>query len=89
VCLGEVLQVLDVSGSQAVARRGDGVVTLSLLTVDEPVATGDWVLAHSGFVLERLSPAAAADALALRESPSTPGPPDPRGLAPTSSEETT
>jgi hydrogenase maturation factor len=88
VCLGEVLQVIEVTGSEAIARRGEAIVSLSLLTVDEPVTAGDWVLAHSGFVLERLSSAAAADALALREGPATPEPLDPHSPAPTTSEET-
>jgi hydrogenase maturation factor len=87
VCLGEVLQVVEVTGVQAVTRRGESIVVLSLLTVDDPVAAGDWVLAHSGFVLERLSPAAAADALALRQAP-VPQPSAPHSLNLTTPEET-
>ncbi len=86
MCLGEVLQVVDVTGAQAVVRRGDAEVVLSLLTVDEPVAAGDWVLAHSGFVLERLSPAAAADALAIRRTP-VPEPSEPHSPAASTTEE--
>jgi hydrogenase maturation factor len=75
-----------VTGTRAVARRGGGEVVLSLLTVDEPVSAGDWVLAHSGFVLERLSPAAAADALSLRQAP-VPEPAAPHSPVTTTTEE--
>ncbi|MGA8045153.1 MAG: HypC/HybG/HupF family hydrogenase formation chaperone [Dermatophilaceae bacterium] len=54
------------SGSSAVARLGDRVLSVSLVTLGETVAAGDWVVVHSGFALHRLEPAEAAEALALR-----------------------
>ncbi|NTV40518.1 MAG: HypC/HybG/HupF family hydrogenase formation chaperone [Demequinaceae bacterium] len=41
-----------------------------LMTVqDDDIEPGDWVLIHSGFVLERISAEHAADALAIRATP--------------------
>ncbi len=61
----------------ALARPGAHVgdprprlVEVSLLTLDEPVVAGDWVLAHAGFALHRISTDAARDALAIRDAPS-------------------
>ena len=66
MCLGEVVRLDAVSGASARARLGDRMVSVSLVTLDEPVAPGDWVLVHSGFALHRLEPGEASDALALR-----------------------
>jgi hydrogenase expression/formation protein HypC len=74
MCLGEVLQLVEVAGDRAVGRRGQSRVDLSLLTLEQPVLPGDWVVAHSGFALERLSPQEAAAALAVRQHPSDPIP---------------
>ena len=55
---GAVVEVVGV-GAQRVAMvaYGDSIRSASLLAVDaEP---GDWVLTHSGFVVERLSETAA------------------------------
>ena len=69
MCLGEIVQLVEVAGDRAVGRRGDTDVDLSLITLETPVASGDWVITHSGFVLERLTADAAAQALALRQAP--------------------
>jgi hydrogenase expression/formation protein HypC len=75
MCLGEILQLVEVAGDRAVGRRGQAEVDLSLITLEVPVAPGDWVVAHSGFALERLSAGDAAEALALRQQqPSDPSP---------------
>lgn len=66
MCLGEIFQLVEVSGDRAVGRRDEAEVTLSLITLEAPVAPGDWVVAHSGFALERLSAQDAAEALAVR-----------------------
>jgi len=61
---GAVVEVLGV-GAQRVAMvaYGDSIRSVSLLAVDaEP---GDWVLTHSGFVVERLSEAAARRMLSV------------------------
>ena len=74
MCLGEVLQLVEVAGDLAVGRRDRSLVDLSLLTLEQPVVPGDWVVAHSGFALERLDPQEAAAALAVRQPPSDPIP---------------
>jgi hydrogenase expression/formation protein HypC len=77
MCLGEVVQVVEVSPDGAVlARSGTRTITVSLLTLDGPVAPGDWVLAHSGFALARLSPEEAHEARALRDFVPTMAEPD-------------
>jgi hydrogenase expression/formation protein HypC len=49
----QVVEVVDPSTAVVVHR---GVrSTVSLLVADSPVAPGDWVLVHSGFVLRRLT----------------------------------
>ena len=56
MCLGDLAQVVDLTDEQtARARVGDRVVTISLLTLDDPVAPGDWVQVHSGFALALLT----------------------------------
>lgn len=75
MCLGEIVQLVEVAGDRAVGRRGEVEVKLSLITLEDPVVPGDWVTTLSGFVLERLSADAAAQALALRQPPSS-DPPD-------------
>lgn len=77
MCLGEILQLVEVTGERAVGRRGDAQVTLSLITLEDNVAPGDWVVAHSGFALERLSAEAAAAALEVRQHPTLDPDPDP------------
>ncbi len=67
MCLGEIVQLVEVAGDRAVGRRGEAAVPLSLITLEGPVAPGDWVVAHSGFALERLSAQEAAAALAVRQ----------------------
>ena len=67
MCLGEVGQVLEVrAGGVAEVRVGDRVRRVSLLTLDEPVVTDDWVLIHSGFALSRLTAEQARDAEHIR-----------------------
>lgn len=69
MCLGEVavVQAAGKDGTLTVATHGR-VRTVSALTLDEPVAPGDWVMVHSGFALARLGPADASDALAIRRA---------------------
>lgn len=66
MCLGEIVRLEDVAGPAARARLGERVLSVSLVTLEETVAAGDWVVVHSGFALRRLEPAQAAEALALR-----------------------
>jgi hydrogenase expression/formation protein HypC len=56
MCLGDLAQVTDLVDERTVrARVGDRIVTVSLLTLDGPVAPGEWLQVHSGFALARLT----------------------------------
>jgi hydrogenase expression/formation protein HypC len=73
MCLGELAEVLQlVGGSAALVRSEARTVTVSLLTLDDEVATGDWVVCHSGFALSRLTPEEAREAAAIRATPQQP-----------------
>jgi hydrogenase maturation factor len=50
----------------AQVQVGGTVVEAALLTSPHEIEQGDWVLVHSGLVLERLTEHEARDALALR-----------------------
>ena len=72
MCLGEVGQVQEVrSDGVAEVRVGDRVRTVSLLTLDDPVTQGDWVLIHSGFALSRLTADEALEAEQIRTTTTT------------------
>ena len=67
MCLGELAQVVDLVDDQTVrARVGDRIVTVSLLTLDGPVAPGDWLQTHSGYALARLTEEERRDAELIR-----------------------
>ena len=67
MCLGDLGQVLEVrAGPTAVVRTELRTVSVSLLTLDEKVSPGDWVLCHSGCALSRLTPEQADEAAAIR-----------------------
>jgi hydrogenase maturation factor len=55
-------------------RAGDRELRASLLTVEDPVEVGDWLLVHAGFALARLTEAQAGEALAIREPAGEDGP---------------
>lgn len=68
MCLGLVCQAAAVlDGDVALVRTGAREVRVSLLTLDEPVAPGDWLMVHAGFALARLTEQQAVEALAMRE----------------------
>ena len=69
MCLGEIVRLDTVAGPAGVGHVGDREIAVSLVTLEVPVAAGDWVVVHSGFALERLDPDEAADALAIRHDP--------------------
>ncbi len=56
----------------ALVRSRQRTATVSLLTLDEAVAPGDWVVCHSGFALGRVTPEMAAEATEIRST--TPAP---------------
>ena len=67
MCLGELGEVLEVrAGAVADVRVGDLVRSVSLLTLDQPVGPGDWVLIHSGFALRHLTEDEAREAEHIR-----------------------
>jgi hydrogenase expression/formation protein HypC len=67
MCLGELGEVVELTpGPVAVVRCQGRTATVSLLTLDEPVAPGDWVLCHSGFALSRVTAEEASEAAAIR-----------------------
>jgi hydrogenase expression/formation protein HypC len=67
MCLGELVRVLEVGpGQTATVRSRRRTATVSLLTLDECVAPGDWLVCHSGFALRRVTPQEAVDAAAIR-----------------------
>jgi hydrogenase expression/formation protein HypC len=71
MCLGELAEVLEVAaGEAAVVRSAQRTSTVSLLTLDEPVAPGDWLVCHSGFALRRLGVQEAHDAATARAATS-------------------
>lgn len=70
MCLGELAEVLQLAGDSAALVRSEvRTLTVSLLTLDDAVAPGDWVVCHSGFALGRLTPEEARDAAAIRATP--------------------
>jgi hydrogenase expression/formation protein HypC len=71
MCLGELAEVIEV-GAQSAMVSGDGRTrAVSLLTLTDPVAPGDWVVVHSGFALARLTAEQAREANALRTTSPT------------------
>ena len=72
MCLGELGEVVRVDGDTAEVVGGTGRrTTVSLMTLDQPVAAGDWLVVHAGFALERVSPAEAEEAARIRAASST------------------
>jgi hydrogenase maturation factor len=68
MCLGTVGRITSVGSDRRVqVRAGDREITASLLAVNDLVEPGDWVLVHSGLVLERLTEHEASDAMQLRD----------------------
>ena len=73
MCLGDLGQVLEVAADgTALVRTQTRTLTVSLLTLEAPVAPGDWVVCHSGFALGRVTAEEAMEATAIRA-----GVPDP------------
>ncbi|MGV8967529.1 MAG: HypC/HybG/HupF family hydrogenase formation chaperone [Cellulomonas sp.] len=67
MCLGEIGRIVEVRpGSVGIVATPGRTVEASLVTLDDAVVVGDWVVVHSGFALERLGADEAAEALALR-----------------------
>lgn len=72
MCLGELARVMELTTERAaLVDTGSREATVSLLTLDDPVVAGDWVLIHSGFALCRLTDEEARDAMAIRAAHTT------------------
>ena len=85
MCLGEVAQVVELGpDSTALVRSPQRTATVSLLTLEEPVVPGDWVVCHSGFALGRVTPAEAAEAAEIRSTTASPPTTTPTPITPTS-----
>lgn len=68
MCLEVPIEILHVrEDGSAVGRSGGRELDVSLLTLSEPVSAGDWVVAHAGFALHRVSREEAHAALRIRE----------------------
>ncbi len=72
MCLGTVAKVVEVvdEGRAVVEHVAAGKAgrreDVLKMTVGDDIRPGDWVVIHSGFVLERISEARALDALEIR-----------------------
>jgi hydrogenase expression/formation protein HypC len=67
MCLGELAEVVGVGAGDTVeVDYGGRRATVSLLVLGEPAAVGDWVVVHAGFVLERVTPEEAQEAVRIR-----------------------
>jgi hydrogenase assembly chaperone HypC/HupF len=68
MCLGLVCELVELRpGGTAIVRHEGHSAGVSLLTLGDPVAPGDWLLVHSGFALARVTPADAVQARAVRD----------------------
>jgi hydrogenase expression/formation protein HypC len=67
MCLGDIAQVVALDDKRgATVRVGERLVSVSLMTLDEPVAVGEWLVVHSGLALELLSEESRRDAQQIR-----------------------
>jgi hydrogenase expression/formation protein HypC len=70
MCLAEIGRVSALpDAATAEVAVGERVKRVSLLTLDGPVTVGEWLVVHSGFALNRLDPATAAEAQRIRSTP--------------------
>ncbi len=73
MCLGAPCQVLTPPVNEVVlVGLGDRQVEVSLLTLQEPVTVGDWLLVHCGLALAHLTEDEALDALSIRTPEESP-----------------
>jgi hydrogenase expression/formation protein HypC len=64
MCLGIPAQVMEFAESVAVVEVGGVRREVSVELLDE-VATGDWVIIHAGFAIQKLDPEEAEKTLQL------------------------
>jgi hydrogenase expression/formation protein HypC len=68
MCLGVPGRVLDVDGEVATVDFWGVRKQVRLDIVDQPVASGDYILNHVGFAIRRIPPEEIGETLALYES---------------------
>ena len=66
MCLSVPAKVIEINGEIARVAVGETIVNASLQMIDD-VEIGDYVLLHTGFALQKISAADAAETLALFE----------------------
>jgi len=72
MCLGVPMQVVSVDGDLVVAEI-DGVVReASRAMIDDPLAPGDYVIVHAGFVISKLDTEEAEETLRIMREVFTP-----------------
>ncbi|MEK6779349.1 MAG: HypC/HybG/HupF family hydrogenase formation chaperone [Candidatus Deferrimicrobiota bacterium] len=64
MCLGIPAQVMELTESVAVVEVGGVRREVSVELIDD-VATGDWVIIHAGFAIQKLDPEEAEKTLQL------------------------
>jgi hydrogenase expression/formation protein HypC len=67
MCLGEICEVTEIRGGGRALVRGERrEQEVLLMTLDDDVAPGDWVVCHSGFALNPISADEAREAQQIR-----------------------
>lgn len=66
MCLSVPAKIIEINGEMARVSVGETIVNASLQMLDD-VEIGDYVLLHTGFALQKISAADAAETLALFE----------------------
>ena len=66
MCLSVPAKVVEINGEIARVAVGETIVNASLQMIDD-VEIGDYVLLHTGFALQKISAADAAETLVLFE----------------------
>ena len=65
MCVGVPMQIIAIADDTARTEFNGVQQQASLMTLDEPVTVGDFVIVHAGFAIARLDPAEAAETLRL------------------------
>ena len=65
MCLAAPARVVSIDGNEAVVDYSGVQTTVRLDALSEPIATGDYVLIHTGFAIQRLSKEDAEETLRL------------------------
>ncbi|MBT8250533.1 MAG: HypC/HybG/HupF family hydrogenase formation chaperone [Acidimicrobiia bacterium] len=62
MCIGVPGQIVSISEAHAIVDFNGTSRNVSLLTLPEALA-GDWIIAHSGFAVKRISPEEATESI--------------------------